>query len=55
MKQQFEVTEKKQVPYGIMIKPEDAKKNVLTLRNLKTREQFEGISVEKAASIIINK
>ena len=50
--QQYNVTDKKGVPFGILIKAEDAEKNVLTLKNLKTREQFEGITLEKAAELI---
>ncbi len=52
MNQQYNVTEKKGVPFGILIKAEDAANNVLTLKNLATREQFEGITAEKAAEII---
>ncbi len=52
MNQQYNVTEKKGVPFGILIKAEDAAKNVLTLKNLATRKQFEGITAEKAAEII---
>lgn len=34
------------------MKKEDAEKKVLTLKNLTTREVYEEITVEKAASII---
>ncbi len=49
---QYTVAEKKGVPFGILIKPEDAERNVLTLKNLTTREQFDGISVRDAAACI---
>ena len=52
MGQQYAVTEKKGVPFGIFIKPEDAENNLLTLKNLLTREQFENISIEKAVELI---
>jgi histidyl-tRNA synthetase len=41
------------IPFGILIKAEDAEKNVLTLKNLLTREQFTDISVEEAGKIIL--
>ena len=52
MGQQYAVTEKKGVPFGIFIKAEDAENNLLTLKNLLTREQFENISIEKAVELI---
>lgn len=51
--QQYTVAEKKGIPFGILIKAEDAEKNVLTLKNLLTREQFTDISVEEAGKIIL--
>ena len=51
--QQYTFAEKKDIQFGILIKQEDADKNVLTLKNLKTRETFENISVEEAAKKII--
>ena len=51
--QQYTVAEKKGIPFGIMIKAEDAENNVLTLKNLLTREQFANISVEEAGKIIL--
>lgn len=48
MAQQYAVTEAKGVKWGILIKAEDAEKNVLTLKNLLTREQFAGISTKEA-------
>ncbi len=52
MNQQYMVAEKKAVPFGILMKKEDAEKKVLTLKNLATRESYEGISADKAAVII---
>ena len=51
--QQYTVAEKKGIPFGILIKAEDAEKNVLTLKNLLPREQFTDISVEEAGKIIL--
>lgn len=48
MNQQYNVTEAKNVPWGIMINEEDVKNNTFTLKNLKTREMFAGITVEAA-------
>lgn len=45
---QYTVAEKKGVPFGILIKQEDAASNVLTLKNLATREQLEGVTLEQA-------
>lgn len=52
--QQYAVTDKKGVKWGILIQPSDAEQNVLTLKNLLTREQFEKISLEKAIEMIKN-
>jgi len=49
---QYTVAEKKGVPFGILIKEEDAHKNVLTLKNLQTREQHESINLEDAIKIL---
>ncbi len=54
MNQQFTVAEKKGISFGIVVYPEQAEKNVLTLKNLKTREQFVDIGVEEAATIMRN-
>lgn len=51
--QQYTFAEKKGVSFGILIKAEDANQNFLTLKNLKTREQFESISVEDAVKKIL--
>ena len=52
MAQQYAVTEAKGVKWGILIKKEEAEKNVITLKNLVTREQFVGISLDEAAKKI---
>ncbi len=52
---QYTFTEKKGIPFGILIKKEDADKNVLTLKNLLTREQFESITIEEAIEKIVSK
>ncbi len=52
--QQYTVAEKKAVPFGILIKKEQAEKNLLTLKNLTNREAFEDISIEKAIEILLN-
>jgi histidyl-tRNA synthetase len=52
MNQQYVVAEKKGISFGILMKKEDSEKKVFTLKNLATREVFEGITVDKAASIL---
>lgn len=52
MNKQYAVTDKKGIAWGILINSEDASKNILTLKNLKTREQFAGITVEDAVAKI---
>ena len=53
MAQQYAVTDAKGVPWGILIGAGDAEKNVLTLKNLGTREQLSGISADEAAEKIL--
>ncbi len=53
MNQQYALAEKKGIPFGIVIYEEQAAKNELTLKNLTTREQFENITIEKAAEILL--
>ncbi|HCA19532.1 MAG TPA: histidine--tRNA ligase [Treponema sp.] len=53
MARQYAVTEKKGMQWGIIINAEDAGKNLLTLKNLKTREQYAGLTVEQAAEKIL--
>ena len=53
--QQYAVTEAKGVKWGILIGKEEAAANKLTLKNLSTREQFVGYTVEDAAKKIQEK
>lgn len=46
---QYSVTDKKQIPWGIMLSSNSETANIITLKNLKTREIFESISIEDAA------
>lgn len=46
---QYSVTDKKQIPWGIMLSSNSETENTITLKNLKTREIFEAISIEDAA------
>lgn len=46
---QYSVTDKKQIPWGIMLSSNSETANKITLKNLKTREIFESISIEDAA------
>ena len=55
MNKQYAVTEKKNIPWGIFISKEESSKNMLTLKNLKTREQFVSISLEQAIEKILEK
>lgn len=52
MNQQYAVAEAKSVQWGILINAEEAAAGTLTLKNLATREQFAGLSVEQAAERI---
>ncbi len=52
--QQYTYAEKKGIQYGILIKQEDFEKNSLTLKNLKTREQTENLTIQEAVEKIIN-
>ncbi|MCI5830200.1 MAG: histidine--tRNA ligase [Spirochaetia bacterium] len=53
MNKQYNVTEKKGMIWGILITKEQAAENKITLKNLKTREQFADISVEDAVAKIL--
>lgn len=53
MGQQYAVAEAKSIQWGILISSEQAKTQTLTLKNLKTREQTENITVEQAAKLIL--
>ena len=39
MEKQLKYADQKQIPFAIIIGPDEASKNVITLRNMKTREQ----------------
>ncbi|MCM1321595.1 MAG: histidine--tRNA ligase [Bacteroides sp.] len=52
MPQQYAVAEKKNIPFGIFITAEDAENRWLTLKDLRTREQYEHITIEQAAEKI---
>ena len=54
MNKQYAVTEKKGMPWGILVSKKQAADGKLTLKNLKTREQFADITVEEAAAKIRN-
>ncbi|MDO5774691.1 MAG: histidine--tRNA ligase [Spirochaetales bacterium] len=49
---QYSVTDKKQIPWGIMLSNSSETANTITLKNLKTREIFESISIEDAVKKI---
>ncbi len=53
MNQQYALAEKKGIPFGIVINEEQSAQNVLTIKNLQTREQFENITIEKAAEVLL--
>ncbi len=55
MSKQYAVTDKKNIPWGILISAEEAQNGTLTLKNLSTREQFQGITAEEAAQKILEK
>ena len=52
MNQQYNVTEAKNVEWGILMNEEDVKNGTFTLKNLKTREMKEKLSVAEAVKII---
>lgn len=52
MNQQYNVTEAKNVEWGILINEQDIENNTFTLKNLKTREMSEKLNVEKAVLLI---
>ena len=53
--QQYAVTDKKNIPWGILMTKEESDAGTLTLKNLKTREQFTGLSASDAAKKILSK
>ncbi|MBQ7905960.1 MAG: histidine--tRNA ligase [Spirochaetaceae bacterium] len=50
--QQYNVTDKKGIKWGILMNAENAKQGVFILKNLETREQFEICTVEQTVKII---
>ena len=50
--QQYNVTDKKGIKWGILMNAENAKQGVFVLKNLETREQFDNCTVEQAVKII---
>lgn len=52
MNQQYAAAEKKCVPFGVFADTEQAQKNLLTLKNLATREMHENLTVHEAAAKI---
>ncbi len=54
MGKQYAVTEKKCIPWGILISREEAESGKMTLKNLQTREQFSGLSAKEAAQKILD-
>lgn len=54
MGQQYTITEAKNISWGIFIKNEDITKNILTLKNLVTREIYENITPGTAAEKILS-
>lgn len=54
MAKQYALTDKKNVPWGILISSDEALQNKLTLKNLKTREQFVGLSLEELVQKILS-
>ena len=54
MAKQYAVTEKKNVPWGIFLGKNYTESRLFTLKNLKTREQFIDINIEKALKLIKN-
>lgn len=50
--QQYNVTDKKGIKWGILMNAENAKQGVFILKNLETREQFDNCTVEQAVKII---
>lgn len=53
--QQYAVTDKKGITWGILMSKEDSAKGTFILKNLKTREQTVDMNVEKAAAVILKK
>ena len=54
MNRQYAVTESKGMKWGLLMSKEDSDSGKCTLKNLKTREQFQDISQEEAAEKILS-
>ena len=55
MNQQYNVTEAKNIPWGILMNKEEIANGTFTLKNLKTRELFSEMTAEKARELILKK
>lgn len=55
MNQQYNVTEAKNVPWGILVSAEEKEKGTFTLKNLKDRSMYADQTVESAAKLILGK
>lgn len=55
MNQQYNVTEAKNIPWGILMTKEEIANGTFTLKNLKTRELFSEMTAEKASELILKK
>ncbi len=55
MNQQYNVTEAKNIPWGILMTKEEIANGTFTLKNLKTRELFSEMTAEKARELILKK
>lgn len=54
MNQQYNVTEAKCISWGILMNKEEIANGTFTLKNLKTREMFSGMTAQKAKDLILN-
>ncbi|HAH62944.1 MAG TPA: histidine--tRNA ligase [Treponema sp.] len=54
LNQQYAVTDAKCVPWGIFITDKDAAGGTMSLKKLATREMTDGLTVQKAAEIILS-
>lgn len=53
MNQQYNVTEAKCIPWGILMNKDEIAKGTFTLKNLKNREMMADMTAEKAAEVIL--
>ena len=54
MNRQYAVTESKGMKWGLLMSKEQSDSGKCTLKNLKTREQFQDITQEEAAEKILS-